>query len=145
MRKQLKSILFVSVLSLSVFSCSEDKVVTNDELPQEIQTYVQTHFPNSNIVQATMDDEMISKTYEIVLENNMKLEFDSDNNISEIDSSTELPDSVVPTPILEYVKTNYPNNKIMDMDIDDNKQSVELDNQMELEFDKDDGQFLKID
>lgn len=80
----------------------------------------------------------------MIIEGNFKLEFNKKKEIESIDGVTQLPDSVIPAKILNYVQTNYASNFITDWDLDRNDQQVELDNGLELKFNKS-GDFLRID
>ncbi len=136
-------ILFVS-LSSTISSFSQDKVVLENKLPLEIKQYIKIYFPNTPIIQVIEDNEVYSKTYEVLLQNNIKLDFNRQNKIHSIDGISKLPDSVIPATVLSYVKRNYPNNVITDWELDDGNQQIELDNFLNLEFTMQ-GQFLRID
>ncbi|MBZ0242130.1 MAG: PepSY-like domain-containing protein, partial [Bacteroidales bacterium] len=75
---------------------------------------------------------------------NIELEFNSAYQIIEIDASTQLPNSVIPQSILDYVSEHYPDNYITDWELENNHQQIELDNGLELEFGLD-GVFIRID
>ncbi|MCK9255680.1 MAG: hypothetical protein GX793_08435 [Bacteroidales bacterium] len=142
--KILKTVLIISLISLSLSACTQDKIIPFSELPTTIQTYVKNHFPNNEIVQVEVDYEGLTKEYDIILSDNIKLEFNSKNNIKSIEAKSKLPNSVIPEKIMEYVETNYPNNFIVEWDLDTKHQSVELNNGIELEFTLK-GAFLRID
>lgn len=133
-------------LFFTIMGCAEkqDKIIAVEDLPVEIQQYVTNHFPNDKIKQAEEDNELISKTYELILDNNTQLAFDSKGKVTDIDSASKLPDSVIPEEILSYTKLNYPENVITDWEIDDRNQQIELNNGVGLIFNMD-GEFVKID
>lgn len=139
-----KIAIIATMLAVSFISHAEDTVIKESELPKKIKTYLKTHFPNNPVLQASIDKELFSKSYEVILKNNISLEFNKKNDVKDISASSKLPDSVIAKPILDYVKSNFPNNLITDWELDDTTQKVELDNDMELEFDLK-GKFLKID
>jgi hypothetical protein len=57
----------------------------------------------------------------------------------------KLQDSVIPTKILDYVSSTYPDNYIIGWELEDKgRQQVTLNNNLELEFDKD-SKYLRID
>lgn len=64
--------------------------------------------------------------------------------VKEINGKSKLPDSVIPTKILSYVKSNYPNNYITEWESGRRKQQVELNNDLSLDFNHS-GVFLRID
>jgi hypothetical protein len=84
------------------------------------------------------------KTYDILLSESISLEFNRKKEIIDIDGVAQLPNSVIPEKILQYVTTNYPTNFITDWELDDKNQQVQLDNGLDLEF-KMNGDFLRID
>jgi hypothetical protein len=140
MRKLLKVFLLLTILS----SCEKEKVIPTSELPTEIKDYVSTHFPNSSIVKSVKENDSFTKTYEILLEGNFKLEFNKKKEIIEIDGVSKLPDSVIPEKIRTYVFDNYPTNVITDWELEGKNQKIELDNDLALEFNMD-GDFIRID
>lgn len=123
---------------------AQDQVISDSELPKEIKSYLVTHFPKNAIIQASVDKDAFSKSYDVTLEKNIKVEFDSKNKVKEIDGISTLPESVIPSKILNYVKNTYPSNTITDWESDTRNQQVKLDNGLELEFSMN-GDFLRID
>ncbi|MGQ1908238.1 PepSY-like domain-containing protein [Marinifilum sp. RC60d5] len=146
--KLLVAVLFIFVTSLS--SCSDDDdnstevLLSDTEIPTEIGTYIETHFTSNTIIQAEKETEANTITYEIFLSDDVNLEFDSELNVTEIESTLELPDSVIPELVLDYVATNYPDNFIIEWELETDYQQIKLDNNVELEFDMD-GAFIRID
>lgn len=143
-----KSLIKISLITtaflFSLTSCEKEKILTISELPTEITAYVSTHFPNNTITQAIMERDGLSKTYDILLSENINLEFNRKKEIIEIDGETQLPNSVIPEKILQYVTVNYPTNFITDWKLDGKNQEVQLDNGLNLEFNMK-GDFLRID
>jgi len=135
---------------VTLVSCNDDddqRSETNlseTEIPSSIKTYVETHFPSNTIDRAVMDTEHNVVTYDIYLSGNVELEFNSDLEIIEIDGRAQLPDSVIPPAILDYVAQNYPDNFITDWDLERDHQQIELDNGLDLEFTMT-GEFIRID
>jgi len=132
------------MLALVLTGCADDKIVTENDLPEEISTYISNNFPDNEVAQVTVDQEAFSKKYAVILKDNIKLEFDSKNNITDIDANAALPDNVIPAEILAYVNANYPENVITDWELEDKHQQVKLDNGLTLEFSLA-GEFLRID
>lgn len=139
-----KNLLIAIILTTSVSVFGQDKIIPYSEVPAQIQTYIAKHFPNTQVLQAEVDYEGLTKEYEIILNDSTKLEFDYKNNIVSIKANSKLPDSTIPTKIREYVKANYPKNYIIEWELDKTHQSVDLDNKIELEFSLK-GEFLRID
>lgn len=142
----MKKLIFVFAIISSVIltSCDKETVLAANDVPTAITTYVSTHFPSNKILQTIKDRDGLTKSYDVILEGGIQLEFNKSYDIKSIESTTKLPDSVIPAKILTYVTTNYPNNYIIDWELDDNRQKVELNNTLELEFSKA-GDFVRID
>lgn len=123
---------------------TDDEIIREVDLPQEISKYIEQHFPELKIIQIKRDKNITGFEHEVKLEKGIELDFNEKNKIVEIESTFQLPSSVIPNPILEYVKTNYPEKVITDWKFDDNKQEVKLNNEIELEFNSK-GKFLRVD
>ncbi len=140
----LKGMLIIMLLTSTATVFGQDKIVSYSEVPSSIQSYVKKHFPQSKVLQAGYEYERLKKEYEVILSDNIKLKFNGKNVIKNIEAKTELPASVIPSKIRSYVKSNFPTNFITEWDLDKRKQTIKLDNKIELEFTLK-GEFLKID
>jgi|BioPla2DNA2_1021312.scaffolds.fasta_scaffold08771_2 hypothetical protein len=137
----------LAAIAMAVFlltGCEKEQFIQSSDLPREISTYILTHFPDNTILQAVIERDGLTKTYNIILSENISLEFNRKKEIIDIDSETKLPDSVIPAKILQYVTTNYPDNFITDWELDNKNQQVQLNNGLDLEFNMN-GDFLRID
>lgn len=119
----------------------DDVPVNPADLPANILSYIQTNFPNAQIVKAERDDDY----YEVYLNNGMELYFSLAGNFMGIDAD-DRPVSIsdLPAAITTYVSQNYPNLTIVYAEIDDNMYEIELSNGTELHFDLS-GNFLFAD
>lgn len=142
----LKKIISISILGafLALSSCEKEKVVPAQEFPSEIETYVSSHFPSNKIIQVVEDQDGLSKTYDVILDGNINLEFNNKMEIIEIDANNQLPESVIPDKIKTYVNENFPNNTITDWKIDDKNQEIKLDSGLEIKFTME-GDLIRID
>lgn len=134
-------------LLLAVFAfvgCDKETIVKDSDLPKEIHSFITTHFSGKRIIQSVKDREGLELTYDILLDGNIRLEFNSKKQIIDIESHDKLPDSVIPDKIINYVSTHYAGNYITGWELDDRNQQVRLNNGIELEFNMD-GDFLRID
>lgn len=149
MKTSMKITVIALFACVTIFtSCSDDDdkdvVLTEAQIPSEIKAYVQTHWPTDSIVKAEKETDAGIVTYDIHLSGNVELEFNNVFEIIEIDGTTQLPNSVIPQAILDYVVANYPNNFITDWELEGNHQQVELNNGLELEFQMN-GDFIRVD
>lgn len=131
-------------LLLTLSSCEKEKVVPAREFPSEIENFVSNHFPSNKIIQVIEDQEGLTKTYNVVLDGNITLEFNKNMEIIEIDSNEQLPTDVIPPKISSYVSENFPNNSITDWKIDDKIQEIKFNNGLEIKFNME-GDLIKID
>ncbi|MCO6460766.1 MAG: PepSY-like domain-containing protein [Saprospiraceae bacterium] len=137
-------VLIFALMLTTMTSCEKSTVLDEGKCPAEIKTYVEHHFPGKKMLQCIKDVDGLDVDYEVVLEGNYRLEFNKSKEIDNIKGLEKLPDSVIPPVVLDYVKTNYPNNIILEWDLDKNIQEIKLDNRIELVFDLL-GNFLRID
>ena len=80
----LLTIAFACLLTLCACG-DDDRVITPDQLPTAAQTYIEKNYPESSILIAKKETELLKTTYEVTLDNGMKLEFDSAGNLSDVD------------------------------------------------------------
>lgn len=123
----------------------ENEIVLSEaEIPAEIMAYLNEHFASNVIIRALkeMDDNTVE--YEIYLDGDYELEFNENFEIISIEGITELPDSVIPQSILDYVTQNYPNDFIVEWELEDDHQQVELSNGIEIKFTLN-GEFIRVD
>ncbi|AFL81441.1 Protein of unknown function (DUF2874) [Aequorivita sublithincola DSM 14238] len=142
--------LVLCVLSLTFASCSKDDDndttvnLSEAEIPAEIKNYVSTNFASNTIDRVVKETDNKEISYDVFLSERIILEFNNNFEITDIDDDSQLPNSVIPQPILDYVAQNYPNNFITDWELETNYQEVELNNDLELEFTLD-GVFIRVD
>ena len=121
---------------------SEFNVVTNGgnstDYP-EINTFVETYFPQTSILKVESDDDEI----EVELADRTDINFYINYDWKSIDCEDSqiygvVPTELVPTQITDYVTANYPNNHIDKIEKKHNGGwEIELDNGVEIEFDQD--------
>ena len=138
--------LILVAISLFVFSNAnaQKKYLAVSETPGQIISYINAHFPKSEIISVKKDKEVLKTEYKVKLNTMVELEFDGNFSIKKIESKSALPQSVVPTRIAAYVQKNYPDNKIIEWKKKKKGQKIELDNDIDLVFDLI-GKFLGID
>lgn len=140
----LKFISCSAILFIFNQTNAQDRYLQTNEFPEKIISFVQTHFPEDQIVTIKEEKERRKTEYEVKLNSRAELEFDGGLEIIKIESKSGLPDSVLPKKIVAYVSQNYPGRKIEEWKKKKKYQEIELDNSLELEFDFD-GNFMKID
>lgn len=137
------TILTILFSLLCLTSCDKETILPEQDIPSEIKSYVSNNFSSCSISKATKEKREKNDTYEITLSCGCKLEFNKEKNITDIDCTSKLPDSVVPSSILTYVNSNYPNNYVIGWEIEGNNQNVDINNGSTLVFNLQ-GDFLHI-
>ena len=123
---------------------AQKKYLAVSETPGQIISYINAHFPKSEIISVKKDKEVLKTEYKVKLNTMVELEFDGNFSIKKIESKSALPQSVVPEKIVAYIHKNYPNNKILEWKKEKKGQKIELDNDIDVVFDLN-GKFLGID
>lgn len=129
--------LLVGLFALSVALKADNvKTVQIGQLPTPAQTFITTYFKDSKVALAKVETEFLSKTYEVLFTNGSKVEFDRSGEWTEVQCKTgEIPFEIVPQPIRDYVKQNYPEAVIQKIERDKHDIEVKLSNRWEITFD----------
>ncbi len=127
-----------------------DEYIPISEIPQNILDFITANFPGVGIDEAEKEN---NGNYEIELENDIELVFDANGNFlglaedenDEDEDDQDIDPADLPQNILDYISENYPNNTIIEAEIeDDGEYEVTLNNGVELEFDAE-GNFLNAE
>ena len=142
----MKKLLILCCASFLFASCADDKVVSESDTPETVQSSVASHFPDKKLAQISADAEGIGgKVYTVIFDDNTKAEYSANGILQEAESVAQLPDAIIPQGILNYVKATYPSNFITHVNLDDdNSKDVKLNSGLELEFDRDNN-FVRIE
>ena len=113
-----------------------DKPIQVNQLPTKAQTFIKTYFKNHKVALAKMESGVFYKSYDVVFTNGEKVEFDKAGEWKEVRCrQSEVPAQVVPETIRNYVKTNYPDARILEIEFDHNEYEIKLSNRWEITFD----------
>lgn len=125
-----------------------DEHVQPSNLPQNILDFISANFSGVGIEEAELEN---NGNYEIKLENDMELIFDGDGNFlgqakdengdDQGEDHEHINSGDLPQVILDYIAENYPDNSIIEAEMDDDGYEVTLNNGVELKFDEE-GNFL---
>ena len=133
----------MTLSALLLVACDKEKVVHNDDLPANASGFITTHYSGKEILQVVKELDNLKTYYHVYLNNGTKLDFSRQGNIKKVEGTEEIPDTVIPLLVLNYVDTNYPAAFIRGWDLDDTNQEIKLSTDVELEFDKN-GNFLRV-
>ena len=135
----------IIVLFAVNFAAAKDVQIKFSELPQKAQTYVRTHFSESDVASVWKDTEMLLvEDYTVVFNNGTEIEFYPSGEWKEVKSrGTEIPAKIIPNEIAQYVSQNYSGHPIKKISKERNGYEVELIGGTYLEFSRN-GKFLRI-
>ena len=132
-------LFFASLFLMNLLAFADnDKPIQLTEMPKEAQQFIQRHFANQPVALAKIDADFMDKTYEVVFTNGDQVEFDKKGKWTKVDCEhTQVPLAIVPVAIQQYVSKNYPDAKVVKIELTDRKgYEVDLSNGFEIEFDK---------
>lgn len=134
-------------MAVCIISCScnaEDLFVNSRDLPQTVQSFLASHFPDRTVA-ATIKD---GNDYEVRMDNGWEMEFDHNGQWENIDCKRdEVPASVIaliPETIVSYINSNFETAIITEISRDRSGYEVELSNGIDLKFTSK-GSFKAID
>ena len=120
-----------------VANAGNDKPINVNELPAKAQTLLSKHFKGQKVMLATIESGVVSRSYDVVLRNGTKLEFDKKGNLTEIDCKQGIvPSQLIPQPIKNYLKENYRGETVRKIELNKKEYEVELANGIDLTFNK---------
>ncbi|MFI3266057.1 MAG: PepSY-like domain-containing protein [Rikenellaceae bacterium] len=143
----MKKLLFVATLLLGTLTLSaKDKVIELSELPKSAQSFLSTNYSKDKVSTVTMEQEVFSKEYKVVLASGIKVKFDKNGDWTQVECKRngQVPASIVPAYVANYVKSKFPSSSITKIEQENKSVEVELDNNVELKFNSK-GELVKID
>lgn len=150
MKNYLYLIVLFSMIALGIGTGrsenkTSDRKIPMSELPQPAQKLLKTYFPGARVLQCVH-----SRTwdqYDVKVSGGYELEFDKNGRWEEIGSgdeplSSEL-EQLLPAPVVEYLKSHYPEARVESMEQRKNMYKLSLDTpDVDLYFSKT-GEFVK--
>lgn len=142
--KKIIALLMAVVFAFGVAQ-ARDKVCYDDScLPQMARQTLKKNF-KSAVNHIKVDKELFNGTeYDVVLRDGTEIEFDNDGNWTSVETIGGVPSSFLLPSIKQFVKKNYKNQKVVKVSVDRKEYEVELQNGIELKFDRA-GNFLRVD
>ena len=119
-------------------SAGNDKPIQVTEMPKSAQQFIKNHFANQSIAMAKVETEFMDKNYDVIFTNGDKVEFDKKGKWTKVDCEhSQVPQAIIPMAIQHYVAKNYPDAKVVKIEVTDRKgYDVDLSNGFDIEFDK---------
>lgn len=131
--------VFISmfIMNVSVWA-GNDKPIQVTELPKSAQSFIKNHFADQSVAVAKMETEFMDRSYDVIFANGDKVEFDKKGKWTKVDCKHgQVPQGIIPMPIQKYIAKNYPDVKVIKIELTDRKgYEVDLNNGLDIEFDK---------
>ncbi len=129
--------LFLCLFTVQAAMWADNDPIRVNQLPQQAQTFISTHFGNDKVAIVEEDDSWLSTSYEVLFTNGDKVEFNGDGAWTEVCSKDgEVPAQIIPQLINKHVDSHYPDADIRRIEKDGDNYEIILSNGWELEFDK---------
>ena len=130
-------LIFTLVALVASVARADDKPATIDNLPPKAKHFLKEHFPNVAVSLVTRDDDLLYTEYGVVLDNGAHIDFTASGEWQEVEMHQgSVPSGIIPQPVAESVRKNYPNAHIVRIERSRRSCEVELSNGLELTFDK---------
>ena len=128
--------LFVCLFTMSMVVVADtDKPIQIGQLPLKAQTFISNYFKDSKVAMAKQETDLFYKSFDVIFTSGDKLEFDKSGDWTEVKCiKNGVPSQIVPKEIIDYVNTNYPNEKILQIERNSREYEIKLSNRWEVKF-----------
>lgn len=134
--KKLVMLLVCMFTMHTMVMADNDKPIQVNQLPAKAQMFINTYFKNNKVALAKQETGLFYKSYDVAFTNGEKLEFDKAGEWMEVQCrQSEVPAQIIPDAIKAYVKANYPDAKVLQIERDNKEYEVKLSNRFEIKFD----------
>lgn len=134
--KKLFLMIWMAV-TFALTACVDGRPIPFEQLPVNAQTIINQNFVRENILFVALDSEIFSTEYEVKFNDGKELKFNGSGELIKVDCKYEpVPEVLIPVEVLNQVKASYPNAFIKEWKLDDGRWKAELNNGLELIFNK---------
>ena len=145
MKKLLLSILAFTLLLPFTAKADNERPIPPEQLPEAAKTFIKKTFPEIAIVYAEIETEGQRTKYEVRLNDGTEIDFNGAGEWDKVDCKYKaVPAALVPEAVAKYVKANFANAFITQIDKEPYGWDIELNTDLDLMFSAD-GQFLGMD
>ena len=117
----------------------QDKVIALPALPQPAQEFIQKNYKDVKIKEITIEKRASLMQYNVDLKGGIDLQFDRNGICTEVECKkpgSTVPDEVVPSPILQQVRTLYPDKGIVKYEHNQRLYEIDLSDGTEMTFNR---------
>ena len=133
-------VILMSVIAMSAFvSC--DRTVSSDKLPDKAKQFIAANFSGTEVLSVRKDGFQ----YDVLLLDGTDMEFKHNGQWIKVDCGLNpLPEGVLPANTAKYLAAKFPMNFATHVKYEHKRYEVELNNDLDLVFDKN-GNFMGAD
>ena len=125
----------VAVLFLSISAIAQNGMTQLNQLPATPQEFAKTYFSDYKIQYIFSDKEFADVDYKIRFEDGTEIEFNSKGEWTDVSSKQKcIPTGFILKEITDYVEMNHKDMCITDVEREFNRITIELDDNLEIEF-----------
>lgn len=128
----------VSVLSIALTAMAHERPVQYKQLPKKAQQTIEQHFASVGFTHATYDAEIGDSNFDVLLADGTQIEFNKRGEWRKVEcrKGAKVPSAMLPADIIDYLTSTHPSGVIVSVERDRNEFDVELNNGVELAFDR---------
>ncbi len=136
--KKLALVLVSMFALINVAWADDDKPIKVTDMPQAAQAFIKQHFANSSVALAKVEKDFFDRNYDVIFTDGNKVDFNRKGEWVEVDCRhTQVPTAIIPVAIQTYIKSQYPDVKILGIEKNDRGgYEVKMSNGWEVTFDK---------
>lgn len=133
MKKQILTLATILLLGFTTFAQNGMKNI--QQLPQKAQEFVKTYFNDYKVAYVLTDKELADIDYKIRFEDGTEIEFNAKGDWTDVSGKQNcIPTGFILKEITNYVNTYHNDLCITDIEREFNRITVELSNNLEIEF-----------
>lgn len=133
MKKNILTLVLAIFLSVSGFA--QNGMTTLGQLPVKAQEFVKTYFSDYTIQYIFSDREFADIDYKIRFEDGTEIEFNAKGDWTDVSGKKKcIPTAFILTEITNYIETYHKDLCITDIEREFNRITIELSNNLEIEF-----------
>ena len=136
MKKIIFAALALFTIGIATASADKNRIIAKENLPQKSQQFINSHFSSIKVSYVKEEYDFFEKSFEVVFADGSKVEFARNGEWKEVDCRyTAVPTPIVPQAIVKYIKSNYPDVKVLQIEKKRSDYEVKISNRLELTFD----------
>ena len=136
----------VMLMVVCMEACAgNEQLITFEQLPEPAKAIVNQSFADNQLLHVFLEKEFPSDEYEVHFADGIMLEFDKDGALLSVSCRRQaVPDELLPEPVRNYVLSNFNGSIVKEWKRDGRYWKAELDNELELIFDRN-YKFIRFD